>query len=183
MALNAVHSCDGSGRRKRSLSRFHQGQKVFTHSNLKNWVNFIIHVCQGLVDDHVINFTKSLAENGRLAVIRDLFNLFSDPKDEHERVILSLSPVQNCLHKIKLHHSPLHLRRIRASGWNGTGYWWLAGWRDRNQGGWNRHRWFFEHLHINQPISSSTSPGIGNNYAIKFKWESATWLRSHLEIY
>lgn len=50
-------------------------------------VNLIIHVCQGLVDDHVINLIKVLAENGRLAVIRDLFNLFSDLKDEHERVI------------------------------------------------------------------------------------------------
>ncbi|UPR54644.1 F0F1 ATP synthase subunit delta [Vibrio cyclitrophicus] len=49
--------------------------------------NLFIHICQGLVDDHVINLVRVLAENGRLEVIRDLFNLFSDLKDEHERVI------------------------------------------------------------------------------------------------
>ncbi|MEZ9699304.1 F0F1 ATP synthase subunit delta [Vibrio sp. 10N.261.46.E12] len=50
-------------------------------------VNLIIHICQGLVDDHVINLIRVLAENGRLSVLRDLFELFCELKDEHERVV------------------------------------------------------------------------------------------------
>ena len=49
--------------------------------------NLIIHICQGLVDDHVINLIRVLAENGRLSVVRDLFELFCELKDEHERVV------------------------------------------------------------------------------------------------
>ncbi|MDN3702250.1 F0F1 ATP synthase subunit delta [Vibrio artabrorum] len=49
--------------------------------------DLIISICQGLVDDHVVNLIKVLAENGRLSVVKELFNLFSELKDEHERVI------------------------------------------------------------------------------------------------
>ncbi|WP_372385145.1 F0F1 ATP synthase subunit delta [Vibrio sp. BS-M-Sm-2] len=49
--------------------------------------NLIIRICQGLVDDHVINLIRVLAENGRLSVVRDLFELFCELKDEHERVV------------------------------------------------------------------------------------------------
>ncbi|GEM81241.1 F0F1 ATP synthase subunit delta [Vibrio superstes] len=49
--------------------------------------NIIVEVCQGLVDEHVVNLIRVLAENGRLSVVRELFELFSELKDEHERVV------------------------------------------------------------------------------------------------
>eukprot|EP00487_Bulimina_marginata_P003581 TRINITY_DN18634_c0_g1_i1.p1 TRINITY_DN18634_c0_g1~~TRINITY_DN18634_c0_g1_i1.p1 ORF type:complete len:154 (+),score=39.42 TRINITY_DN18634_c0_g1_i1:61-462(+) len=53
----------------------------------ENWsISSFTYVQDSLMTTSLISL-KSLAENGRLAVIRDLFNLFSDLKDEHERVI------------------------------------------------------------------------------------------------
>ncbi|GAD80822.1 F0F1 ATP synthase subunit delta [Vibrio ezurae] len=49
--------------------------------------DIMIEVCQGLVDEHVINLIKVLAENGRLSVVKELYDLFTELKDEHERVI------------------------------------------------------------------------------------------------
>ena len=59
--------------------------------------NLIIHICQGLVDEHVINLIRVLAENGRLSVVKDLFSLFNELKDEHERVIPVTVTSSECL--------------------------------------------------------------------------------------
>ncbi|MFA0557707.1 F0F1 ATP synthase subunit delta [Vibrio sp. 10N.222.55.A1] len=67
-------------------SQISSAEGASTHQT-EELANLIIHICQGLVDDHVINLIRVLAENGRLSVVRDLFELYCELKDEHERVV------------------------------------------------------------------------------------------------